>query len=81
MASGIEQLIELVKNNPEIAKMLTSSVNIDSILELVKSKGVDIAKNELQEYISKNFDLGDVANTILKSDAAGDLLKGIFGKK
>ncbi len=81
MASGIEQLIELVKNNPEIAKTLASNVNIDSILDLVKSKGVDIAKNELQEYISKNVNLGDVANTILKSDVAGDLLNGLLGKK
>ncbi len=81
MASGIEQLVEMLKNNPEIAKQLVSSVDIDSLLNLVKSKGVDIAKNELQEYIAKNVDLGDIANTVLKSGAAGDLLNGIFGKK
>jgi len=81
MASGIEQLVEMLKNNPEIAKKLVSSVDVDSLLDLVKSKGVDIAKNELQEYISKNVDLGDVAESVLKSGAAGSILNGIFGKK
>ena len=94
MATGIEQLVKLLQNNPDIAKMLVSSVDIDTIFNLVKSKGVDIAKNELQEYIAKNVNLGDVAstvlksgpagdiaNTVLKSGAAGSILKGIFGGK
>ena len=94
MATGIEQLVKLLQNNPDIAKMLTSSVDIDSIFNLIKSKGVDIAKNELQEYIAKNINLGDVANTVLKSGTAGDIadtvlksgaagsiLKGILGGK
>ena len=94
MATGIEQLVKLLQNNPDIAKMLVSSVDIDTIFNLVKSKGVDIAMNELQEYIAKNVNIGDVANTVLKSGAAGDIantvlksgaagsiLKGIFGGK
>ena len=94
MATGIEQLVKLLQNNPDIAKMLVSSVDIDTIFNLVKSKGVDIAKNELQEYIAKNVNLGDVAstvlksgpagdiaNTVLKSSAAGSILKGILGGK
>lgn len=94
MATGIEQLIQLLKNNPEIAKMLVSSVDIDTVFNLVKSKGVDIAKNELQDYIAKNVNIGDVASTVLKSGAAGDIastvlksgaagsiLKGILGGK
>lgn len=98
MASGIEQLIELVKNNPEIAKKLISSVDMDTVFDLVKSKGVEIAKDELQDFIQNKlnigdddtvqvaekddkFDLGDVAETVLKSGVAGNILKGIFGKK
>ena len=94
MATGIEQLVKLLQNNPDIAKMLVSSVDIDTIFNLVKSKGVDIAKNELQEYIRQNVNLGDVANavlksgaagdianTVLKSDAAGSILNGILGGK
>ena len=54
----------------------------------------DIAKKELQEYIAKNVNVGDVANAVLKSGAAGDvastvlksgmageLLKGVLGGK
>ena len=61
---------------------------------LIKSMGVDIAKKELQEYIAKNVNVGDVANAVLKSGAAGDvastvlksgmageLLKGVLGGK
>jgi hypothetical protein len=98
MASGIEQLIELVKNNPELAKKLISSVDMDTVFDLVKSKGVEIAKDELQDFIKNKlnigdddtvqvaekddkFDLGDVAETVLKSGVAGNILKGIFGKK
>ena len=94
MASGIEQLIELVNKNPEIATKLVSNANIDSLLPLIKSMGVDIAKKELQEYIAKNVNVGDVANAVLKSGAAGDvastvlksgmageLLKGVLGGK
>ena len=78
MATGIEQLVKLLQNNPDIAKMLVSSVDIDTIFNLVKSKGVDIAKNELQEYIAKNVNLGDVANTVLKSGAAGDIANSVL---
>lgn len=81
MATGIEQLVKLLQNNPDIAKMLVSSVDIDTIFNLVKSKGVDIAKNELQEYIRQNGKLGDVANAVLKSGAAGSILNGILGGK
>ena len=81
MATGIEQLVKLLQNNPDIAKMLVSSVDIDTIFNLVKSKGVDIAKNELQEYIRQNGELGDVANAVLKSGAAGSILNGILGGK
>ena len=78
MATGIEQLVKLLQNNPDIAKMLVSSVDIDTIFNLVKSKGVDIAKNELQEYIRQNFNLGDVANAVLKSGAAGDIANTVL---
>lgn len=81
MATGIEQLVKLLQNNPDIAKMLVSSVDIDTIFNLVKSKGVDIAKNELQEYIRQNGKLGDVANAVLKSGAASSILNGILGGK
>lgn len=81
MATGIEQLVKLLQNNPDIAKMLVSSVDIDTIFNLVKSKGVDIAKNELQEYIRQNGKLGDVANAVLNSGAAGSILNGILGGK
>ncbi len=78
MATGIEQLVKLLQSNPDIAKMLTSSVDIDSIFNLIKSKGVDIAKNELQEYIRQNVNLGDVANAVLKSGAAGDIANTVL---
>jgi len=78
MATGIEQLVKLLQNNPDIAKMLVSSVDIDTIFNLVKSKGVDIAKNELQEYIRQNVKLGDVANAVLKSGAAGDIANTVL---
>lgn len=78
MATGIEQLVKLLQNNPDIAKMLVSSVDIDTIFNLVKSKGVDIAKNELQEYIRQNVNLGDVANAVLKSGAAGDIANTVL---
>ena len=78
MATGIEQLVKLLQNNPDIAKMLVSSVDIDTIFYLVKSKGVDIAKNELQEYIRQNVKLGDVANAVLKSGAAGDIANTVL---
>lgn len=78
MATGIEQLVKLLQNNPDIAKMLVSSVDIDTIFNLVKSKGVDIAKNELQEYIRQNGKLGDVANAVLKSGAAGDIANSVL---
>jgi hypothetical protein len=78
MATGIEQLVKLLQNNPDIAKMLVSSVDIDTIFNLVKSKGVDIAKNELQEYIRQNVKLGDVANAVLKSGAAGDIANSVL---
>ena len=78
MATGIEQLVKLLQNNPDIAKMLVSSVDIDTIFNLVKSKGVDIAKNELQEYIRQNGNLGDVANAVLKSGAAGDIANTVM---
>ena len=78
MATGIEQLVKLLQNNPDIAKMLVSSVDIDTIFNLVKSKGVDIAKNELQEYIRQNGNLGEVANAVLKSGAAGDIANSVL---
>ena len=81
MATGIEQLVNLLKNNPDIAKQIASMVDIDSVLDLVKSKGVEIAKNELQEYLSKNVDLGDIAGTLLKSGAATSILGSLFGGK
>lgn len=58
-------------------------VNIDEAVALVKSKGVEIAKSELQRYIAENLLKNAGASDMLKNlagGAAGDLLKGMFGK-
>ncbi len=96
MANVIEQLTALLQKNPTLVTQLTQIGNIEEAVKLVKSKGLEIAKAELQEYMVKNLvknagsgDLlknlgGAAAGSALKNmagGAAGDLLKGMLGGK
>lgn len=67
-SNAIEQLVALLQKNPALVSQLTQMVNMDEAVKLVKSKGLEIAKAELQEYITKN---------LLKNVGAGDLLGGL----
>ena len=74
----------LLQKNPDLVSKLTSMVNMDEAVALVKSKGVEIAKSELQKYIAENLLKKGGAGDMLKnmaSGAAGDLLKGMLGGK
>jgi len=82
-AEIIAKLVALLEANPGLKEKLMSFTNINDAVALVKSKGLEIAAKELQEYLSK----GDAAQNILgklagdkAADVAGGLLKGIFGK-
>jgi len=83
-SSAITKLTALLQQNPALQTKLMSLRSIDDAVALVKSEGINIAKQELQEYIAKNFASGDLAKSILgNSDVAGvagNLLKGFFGK-
>lgn len=84
MASVIEQLAALLQKNPTLVTQLTQIGNIDEAVKLVKSKGLEIAKAELQQYMIKNLGStltsGDAVKN-LAGGVAGDLLKGMLGKK
>lgn len=82
-SAAIQQLVALLQKNPDLVSKLTSMINMDEAVALVKSKGVEIAKAELQEYITKNLIKNAGAGDILKNvagGAAGNILKGMFGK-
>lgn len=84
VSNAIQQLMALLQKNPDLVSKLTSMVNMDEAVALVKSKGVEIAKSELQKYIAENLLKKGGAGDMLKnmaSGAAGDLLKGMLGGK
>ena len=84
VSTAIQQLMALLQKNPDLVSKLTSMINMDDAVALVKSKGVEIAKAELQEYITKNLLKNAGAGDMLKNlagGAAGDLLKGMLGGK
>lgn len=72
-AAKIAQLVALLEANPDLKKKLTSIVNIDDAVALVKAKGLEIAAKELQEYISKYLGNAGAATQILGG------LKNILG--
>lgn len=85
-SSVIAKLTALLAANPGLKEQLMSIRSIDDAVALVKTKGLEIAAKELQEYMVKNLassaiskGLGGLAggNT---ADIAGSVLKGIFGK-
>lgn len=93
-ASTITKLMALLEQFPDLKTKLMSMVNMDEAVALVKSKGLEIAKSELQEFIAKKLMSGS-AKDMLGNLAAGaakealgkaaskggaaDLLKGILG--
>ena len=81
-SSAIAKLTALLQQNPALQTKLMSLRSIDDAVALVKSEGINIAKQELQEYIAKNFASGDLAKSILGNGdlagAAGNILKGLF---
>lgn len=84
MASVIEQLTALLQKNPTLVTQLTQIGSIDEAVKLVKSKGLEIAKAELQEYMVKNLGNSLASGDAMKNLAggvAGNLLKGMLGKK
>lgn len=82
-ATTITKLMALLEQFPDLKTKLVSLTNMDEAVALVKSKGLEIAKAELQEFITKKLAAGaaqDVIGKLAGSGAAGDLLKGMFGK-
>lgn len=81
-SAAIQKLVALLDQNPDLKAKLLSISNIDDAVALIKSKGLEIAKQELQEYITKNLASSDLAKGILGQlgGGAGDLLKGLLGK-
>lgn len=81
----IAKLVALLQSNPGLQEKLMSFTNINDAVALVKSKGLEIAAKELQEFLAKNLSQGDIAKNVLgklagdKAGAAGDLLKSILG--
>lgn len=73
-AAKIAQLVALLEANPDLKQKLSSIVNIDDAVALVKAKGLEIAAKELQEYISKYLGNAGTATQILGG------LKSILGK-
>lgn len=85
-SSAIEKLVALLQKNPTLVTQLTQIGNIDEAVKLVKEKGLEIAKAELQEYMVKNLlnkaSSGDMLKNLAgaaASGAAGDLLNGAAG--
>lgn len=79
-SNAIQQLVSLLEKNPTLVTQLTQVASIDDALKLVKSKGLEIAKAELQEYMVKNLAKNFDKEALLKGAATG-ILKGILGKK
>lgn len=82
-ASTITKLMALLEQFPEIKTKLAGLTNLDEGVALLKSKGLEIAKAELQEFVAKKLAggaAGDVIGKLAGNAAAGDLLKGMFGK-
>lgn len=83
----IAKLTALLQKNPALMTQLMSVKSIDQAIALVKSQGITIAQQEMQEYITKNLASGDLAKDLLgklgggksTGNVAGDLLKGILG--
>lgn len=84
-ADVIAKLVALLQSNPGLQEKLMSFTNINDAVALVKSKGLEIAAKELQEFLTKNLSKGDIAKNVLgklagdKAGVAGDLLKNILG--
>lgn len=90
--TNVNALVELLQNNPDIITKLTSgSLDASGIVSLLKNKGVDMAKSEVESYIAKNLnlnDLGSIAGSLLgngsKASSAASVLGGLgslLGKK
>lgn len=82
-ASIVTKLMALLEQFPEIKTKLMGLTNIEDGVTLLKSKGLDIAKSELQEFIAKKLAgnaAKDVIGKLAGNGGAGDLLKGILGK-
>ncbi len=81
-ANTIVKLTALLEKFPEVKAKLMTLTNMDEAVALVKSKGLEIAKAELQEYIAKKLvggAAGDLLGKVTGKGGAGDLLKGILG--
>ncbi len=82
-ATTITKLMALLEQFPDLKTKLTSLTNMDEGVALLKSKGLEIAKVELQEFIAKKLAgnaAADVLGKLAGNGGAGDMLKGIFGK-
>lgn len=82
-ANTVTKLMALLEQFPDLKTKLMGLTNMDDAVALVKSKGLEIAKAELQEFITKKLAAGAAESVIGKlagNSGAGDLLKGIFGK-
>lgn len=80
-ANTIAKLTALLEKFPEVKTKLMTMSNMDDAVALVKSKGLEIAKAELQEYITKKL-VGGAAKDLLGKagkGGVGDLLKGMLG--
>lgn len=80
-ANTIAKLTALLEKFPEVKTKLMTMSNMDDAVALVKSKGLEIAKAELQEYIAKKL-VGGAAKDLLGKagkGGVGDLLKGMLG--
>lgn len=64
-AELIAKLAALLEANPGLKEKLMSFTNINDAVALVKSKGLEIAAKELQEYLGKNLNAGDIAKNVL----------------
>lgn len=82
-ATTITKLMALLEQFPDLKTKLTSLTNMDEGVALLKSKGLEIAKAELQEFIAKKLAgnaAADVLGKLAGNGGASDMLKGFFGK-
>ena len=73
--ANLNALVEFFQNNPQIITQLTSGkLDMSGIMSLLKQKGIEAAQSEVQQYIAKNFNVGDLASM------AGSILGGSNSK-
>lgn len=82
--ASLNDLVAFFQNNPQIITQLTSGkLDLNGILSVLKQQGLNVAQKEVEEYIAKNFDLGNLAGQLLGGGAAkggvnaGDILGGL----